>query len=95
MRHRSADGEVNTDTAREIRELEAEAVAYVVCRHFGLDAELRASRYIAHWGGDAKKLAASLARVSQTAREMIEDVEEQEVPVAVESSVATPTAAAA
>ena len=58
-----------------MRELEAEAVAYVVCRHFGLDAELRASRYIALWGGDATALAASFTRISGTARKLIEEVE--------------------
>lgn len=72
--HHQTDGQVDAAVSREIRELEAEAVAYVVCRHFGLDVELRSSRYITHWGGDAKKLASSFARVSQTARELIEGV---------------------
>ena len=80
---------------REARELEAEAVAYVLCRHFGLDVELRASRYITTWGGDAKKLGASLTRISKAARELIEDVEEREVSAAMEPSVATPATAAA
>src|SRR3990172_8522239 len=39
--HRRQDGELDPAAAREVRELEAEAVAYVVCRHFGLDVELR------------------------------------------------------
>ena len=62
---------------RTIAELEAEAVAYVVCRHFGLDADVRASRYIALWGGDGKALRASLDRISATARTMIDDAEAQ------------------
>ena len=73
--HRSADGGVDAGTCRETKELEAEAIAYVVCRHFDLDVELRASRYIALWGGDAKKLAASFGRISGTARGLIEDIE--------------------
>jgi len=73
--HREKGGQIDTDVSREIRELEAEAVAYVVCRHFSLNADLRASRYIALWGGDAKKLAASFSRISSTARALIEDVE--------------------
>jgi antirestriction protein ArdC len=93
--HWVQDGQIDQTVSREIRELEAEAVAYVVCRHFDLDVELRASRYIAHWGGDAKKLSSSLTRASKAARELIEDVKEQKVPATVESSVATPTAAAA
>jgi len=78
--HRQADGRIDAAVGREIRELEAEAVAYVVCRHFGLDVELRASRYIAHWGGDAKKLAASLGRISQAATELIEGLTIAAIP---------------
>lgn len=73
--HRSADGQIKPEMAKETRELEAESVAYVVCRHFGLDVEMRASRYITAWGGDAKALGASLSRISGTAREMIEGIE--------------------
>jgi hypothetical protein len=65
----------NQDTSPpETAELEAEAVAYVVCRHFGLDVELRASRYITKSGGDGKKVAESFERISRTARELIEGV---------------------
>jgi len=77
--HRSQDGRIDHAVSREIRELEAEAVAYVLCRHFNLDAELRASRYIAVWGGDGRKLAESLGRISTTAKHLIEDVEALEI----------------
>ena len=60
---------------RSIAELEAESVAYVVCTHFGLDVEVRASRYIALWDGDAKSLRASLERIAKTARDIIDDAE--------------------
>ena len=63
------------ELGKNVVALEAEAVAYVVCRHFGLDAELRASRYIALWEGDAKALAASFTRIGATARKLIEAVE--------------------
>jgi hypothetical protein len=53
-------------------------VAYVVCRHFGLEVELRVSRYIATWGGDSNALGKSLERISRTAREVIEGVEKME-----------------
>lgn len=76
--HRTAEGGVESAIGRSICELEAESAAYVICRHFGLDVELRSSRYIATWGGDAKKLGASLSRISKAARELIEDVEKQE-----------------
>ena len=63
------------EKTRTVAELEAESVAYVVCTHFGLDVEVRASRYIALWDGDAKALRASLERIANTARNLIDDVE--------------------
>jgi antirestriction protein ArdC len=64
-----------TGLTRSVAELEAESVAYVVCTHFGLDVEVRASRYIALWDGDSKALRASLERIASTARNIIDDVE--------------------
>ncbi len=64
-----------TGLTRSVAELEAESVAYVVCLHFGLDVEVRASRYIALWDGDSKALRASLERIANTARGIIDDVE--------------------
>ena len=60
---------------RSIAELEAEAVSYVVCKHANLDVEVRASRYIALWEGDSKNLKASLGRIADTARSMIDDLD--------------------
>ena len=71
-----------TGLTRTVAELEAEAVAYVVCRHFGLNAEVRASRYVALWGGDSKALRASLDRISETARALIDDVAATQARVA-------------
>jgi antirestriction protein ArdC len=64
-----------TGLTRSVAELEAESVAYVVCTHAGLDVEVRASRYIALWDGDSKALRASLERIANTARQLIDDVE--------------------
>ncbi len=64
-----------TGLTRSMAELEAESVAYVVCTHFGLDVEVRASRYIALWDGDSKALRESLERIAKTARELIDGVE--------------------
>ena len=50
-------------------------MAYVVCRHFGLDTGVRSSTYIAIWQGDAKALRGSLERIATTARGIIDDVE--------------------
>ncbi|GAG15343.1 unnamed protein product, partial [marine sediment metagenome] len=68
---------------RNIAELEAESVAYVVCTHFSLDVEVRSSRYIALWEGDSKALRASLERIAKTARDIIDDVEGQSARKAV------------
>ncbi len=68
---------------RNLAGLEAEAVAYVVCTHFGLDVEVIASRYIAIWDGDSKALRESLDRIATTARALIDDVEALEARKAV------------
>jgi hypothetical protein len=73
--HQVPNGRRSPDITRSTAELEAEATAYVVCRHFGLEVELRAGRYITLWGGDAKKLAESLSRISETAKGLIQEME--------------------
>ena len=40
-----------------------------------MDAQVRASRYIALWDGDSKALRDSLERITSTARALIDDVE--------------------
>ena len=75
MHKTKVDRATMPETTRSIAELEAESVAYVVCRHVGLDVEVRASRYIALWDGDSKALRASLERIASTARGIIDDVE--------------------
>jgi len=65
----------STVLTRNMAELEAESIAYVVCRHFGLDTEVRSSAYIALWQGDGKGLRASLERIATTARTLIDDVD--------------------
>ena len=44
-------------------------------RENGLDVEVRSSRYIALWQGDSKALKASLERIAETARGIIDTVE--------------------
>ncbi len=76
-----------TKLTRDIAELEAESIAYVVCKHFGLDTSLRSSAYIALWNGDSKSLKASLERIAKTARSIIDDAESLDGAI-VESAVA-------
>ena len=75
LAHEAMHWEDHGPFTRSITELEAESVAFVVCAHFGLDTEIRASRYIALWDGDSKSLRASLERIAKTARTIIDDVD--------------------
>ncbi|NHN47989.1 ImmA/IrrE family metallo-endopeptidase [Halostella sp. JP-L12] len=64
------------ETARSKREVEAEAVAYVVGRYFDLDTSGSAF-YLAAWqDDDTETLMDRLGRISRTASEIIEVVEE-------------------
>ena len=60
---------------RASREVEAEAVAYIVSRHCGLDAD-NAAFYLAAWDGEASETVRDrLDRISRTASEIIAKVE--------------------
>jgi hypothetical protein len=58
-------------TTKTVRETEAEAVAFAVCRSFGLDCSTRSSDYIQLYQGDTEVLAQSLALIQQTAARII------------------------
>ncbi|MFO0978283.1 MAG: ArdC-like ssDNA-binding domain-containing protein [Planctomycetaceae bacterium] len=61
---------------KTVRETEAEAVAYVVCRSFGLDCSTRSSDYIQMYRGDEATLIASLVRIQRTSARMIHSLSE-------------------
>src|SRR5439155_15014046 len=63
MLHR---GERRTLTTKQVRETEAEAVAFVVCQSVGLQNGTAFADYIQLWNGDAKLLAESLEVVQRT-----------------------------
>jgi hypothetical protein len=62
MLHR---GDRRTLTTKQVRETEAEAVAFVVCQSVGL--QNGTADYIQLWHGDASLLRESLEAVQQTA----------------------------
>ena len=64
MLHR---GDRRTLTTKQVRETEAEAVAFVVCRAIGLETGSASADYIQLWHGDANLLRESLEAVQQTA----------------------------
>ncbi|WP_254538736.1 ArdC-like ssDNA-binding domain-containing protein [Halomarina litorea] len=62
---------VDDDTERSKREIEAEAVAYVVGRHFDLDTS-NSAFYLAAWNSDdPEKVRNRLGRISRTAQRII------------------------
>ena len=64
MLHR---GDRRTLTTKQVRETEAEAVAFVVCQSVGLQTGTACADYIQLWHGDASLLRESLEAVQQTA----------------------------
>ena len=82
------DIEQRQSLPKTVRETEAEAVAYVVCRSFGLDCSTRSSDYIQMYRGDEATLIASLERIQRTAARMIHSLSEPSACVTEESLVA-------
>jgi len=64
MLHR---GDRRTITTKQVRETEAEAVAFVVCQAIELETRSASRDYIQLWHGDADLLRESLVAVQQTA----------------------------
>src|SRR5215469_10100513 len=64
MLHR---GDRRTLTTKRVRETEAEAVAFVVCKAVRLETRTSSADYIQLWHGDANLLRESLEAVQQTA----------------------------
>ena len=66
--------DVDKPIERTKREVEAEAVAYVVGRYFGLDTS-RSAFYLAAWRGeDSKRIQERLDRISGVAEEFIDTI---------------------
>ena len=64
-----------SEEERAMREVEAEATAYVVCRHFGLDAS-NSAFYLAAWAGEeTDAIRDRLNRISRTSQNLIETIE--------------------
>ncbi len=63
------------ETTKTIRETEAEAVSFVVCRAIGLDTNTAAADYIHLYRGDRTTLARSLQFIQSTAAEILSALE--------------------
>ncbi|MGB9963007.1 ImmA/IrrE family metallo-endopeptidase (plasmid) [Halobacterium sp. MBLA0001] len=74
--HALLHADVTDEIERSKREVEAEAVAYIVGRYFGLDTSGSAF-YVAAWqDDDADAIQERLGRIGSTAEELIETVDE-------------------
>ena len=67
-------GDRRESTTKVIRETEAEAVAYVVCKSIGLELSTRASDYIQIWNGDEQILLQSLEHIRNVASEILSEL---------------------
>jgi len=63
-------------SARAVAEVEAESVAFVVCRALGLDTSDYSFAYVARWGGgDTEVIAATAQSVISTAHDILGAIE--------------------
>lgn len=67
-------GDRREATTKTIRETEAEAVAFVVCRSIGLETSTKASDYIQLWNGDEKVLLQSLEHIRTIAAKILSEL---------------------
>ena len=58
--------------SKQQKEIQAESVAYVVSRHFGLDT--RSMNYLALYDADYKKIMETLGTISEAVKEVVEGV---------------------
>jgi len=70
----------NRPTESCLRELEAESVAYVVCKHFGLEIS-SSPNYIALYGADSEMIMGHLERIRKTSIEIIKEIEKEPILV--------------
>jgi antirestriction protein ArdC len=81
MAHECAHWILHTSTegaqlAREVKETEAEAVAYLALARFGFPSDAYSFGYIAAWArGDSKIMEASLSRIQKAADEVVHAIE--------------------
>jgi len=72
--------DVNRPNDSSLRELEAEAVAYVVSKHFGLNIN-SSPNYLTLHGIDSEKIMGHLERIRKTAVEIINEIEESNLKI--------------
>jgi hypothetical protein len=63
---------------KELKELQAESISYVVCRYFGL--ETKAANYLALYHADSKQIVENLEIIRKMSKELIQYLEQQLKP---------------
>src|SRR5262249_30260845 len=71
LAHELLHRDKGTRPSKTVRETEAEAVAFVVCKAAGLETGTAAADYVHLYDGNAEVLAASLERIHETASTLI------------------------
>lgn len=79
MSHQILHADKDNKQSKSSKEVEAESVAYTVCKRYGLDTSDYSFSYVASWsdGKDAKELKASLGTIQKTAGEIIAAIDEK------------------
>lgn len=72
-------GEDRKEIDQNTKELEAEAVSYIVCASLGIENQ-RSKYYIGHWQGNAEKLGNSGSRIIKTAERIVRAIDKAETP---------------
>ena len=68
------EGGSEEDAPRQLREVQSEGVAYVVCNALGIDTSDYSFGYVASWGGDTKALVKALDAIRSTANAILDKV---------------------
>uniref|UniRef100_A0A6H1ZK71 N-terminal domain-containing protein n=1 Tax=viral metagenome TaxID=1070528 RepID=A0A6H1ZK71_9ZZZZ len=67
-------GDKRKELSSQTRELEAEAVSYIVCASFGIDNQ-KSKYYIGNWQGNAEKMGNAGRRIIKTAEKIVRTIE--------------------
>lgn len=75
--HAKLHGKKDDGKDTSTQEVEAESIAYTVCKHYGLDASEYSFGYVAGWSADKdlKQLKASMNTIRSTASEIITEID--------------------
>lgn len=67
----------SSDKTRNMKEVEAEAVSYIVSQHFGINTDVKSFNYLASWstGRDLKELESSMSVILNESKKLEREIE--------------------